>query len=172
MSKPEIREFNLISEIERLQKILLLPITNVIFDERYEYGKLYLNANQELEIIYAKLYVGESFVGTMPYMSDKWGPMYVTSKQNQLDWNKIYEYNKTEILKKVNDLQPLAGAVEVGDFRSLNVKDKNGVLINVAYCTFLNGNWNIVLGDPNPKIMHFSKTFTLPVPPPSLESDE
>ncbi|HTE00773.1 MAG TPA: hypothetical protein VK668_15885 [Mucilaginibacter sp.] len=66
-------EFSLAHEVAKLRKILLLPITNIVFDDRYEYGKQYLDADMDYIRIYAKIYVNDDLIGTIPYMSDRWG---------------------------------------------------------------------------------------------------
>jgi len=79
MVQKEIKEFSLPAEISKLQQILRLPITNVVFDKSYEHGKLYLDNDLNLTIIYAELYIDDSFIGTIPYMSDKWGQCMTTA---------------------------------------------------------------------------------------------
>jgi hypothetical protein len=73
MKIPEIREFSMAYEVDKLRTMLRLPITNIVFDDRYEYGKSYLNEDFRLTVIYAKLYIDENYIGDIPYMSDKWG---------------------------------------------------------------------------------------------------
>jgi hypothetical protein len=146
-TKPaEIREFSLAYEVDRLVQMLKLPITHVEFDERYEYGKLYLDENQEFVIIYAKLYVNDDFIGTIPYISDKWGPGYDTSKQNELAWGKVYQQFQPVIFDKVLHLEPRAATTEVNENRMLLIKNKDGLPINTAYCNYTNNEWDVFLG--------------------------
>lgn len=141
----EIGEFSLAAEISKLQKMLTLPITNVIFDEKYEYGKLYIDNDQNLTIIYAKLFTNDSFIGTIPYMSDKWGPMYDTSKQKELDWGKIYNLFEQEIFTLVRQQQPQAVSAEIRDYKTLFVKDNEDQLINFAFCNYIDNAWQVVV---------------------------
>jgi len=164
---PEIRPFSLAYEIEKLKKFLLLPITNVVFDDRYEYGKLYLNDDMSLTKIYAKLYINDNFIGTIPYMSDKWGPMYDTSALDDIAFNKIYELYQQIIFEKIIEQEPHAATVELvnNNFEPLYVKDKNGAIINTAFCNYINGDWNVALAGPNPKIS-VKVTKVVLTPPP------
>jgi hypothetical protein len=156
-------------EVEKLRKMLRVPITNIEFDERYEYGKLYLDDQLALTIIYAKLYVHDELIGIIPYMSDKWGPMYDTSKQHELAWDKIYLQFQQVIFDKILEQEPLAVYAEIRDFRSLFVKDKNNIVIKVAFCNYIDDEWNIVVGGPNVERRKKVVTvFLQPPPPPDL----
>jgi hypothetical protein len=147
MKSSEMRQFNMADEVDRLVQILKLPITHVEFDERYEHGKLHLDANQQPLIIYARLYVNDDFIGTIPYTSDKWGPGYDPTKQNELDWGKVYQQFQPVIFDKVVQLEPLAATVEAKENRMLLIKNKDGLAINTAYCDYIGNNeWDVVLG--------------------------
>jgi len=52
-------EFNMNNEVEKIRKMLRFPITKVLFDEQYEYGKLYLDESSQLLILYAKLFIAD-----------------------------------------------------------------------------------------------------------------
>ncbi|WCT12488.1 hypothetical protein [Mucilaginibacter jinjuensis] len=170
-SKPsEIREFSMAYEVDKLVKMLKLPITHVEFDERYEYGKLYLDENQEFIIIYARLFVNDDFIGTIPYISDKWGPGYDTSKQNELAWGKVYQQFQPIIFDKILQLEPLTATLETIENRSLLIKNKDGLAINTAYCNYINNEWNVVLGGLYSE--ERVKVFTYKITIPDLDHDE
>jgi len=165
------REFNLTYEIEKLKKIVQLPVTNVVFDERYQYGRLYLDENNDLLRIYAKLYVNDDFVGTVPYVSSERGFMYLSDMEvigNKLAWDKIYDQYRQMIFDKILKQQPLAVTIEIKDYLSLNVKDKDGDIINIAYCTYLNDEWNVIVAGTNPitKVKITKVVIEAPLPPP------
>jgi hypothetical protein len=168
MATPEMREFSPEYEVGRLKKMLLLPITNVVFDDRYEYGKQYLDDNMDFIKIYAKLYVNDELVGTIPYASDRWGPMYHTDKA-EVDWDKIYREYQQVILEKIFQQEPLAATAEIindPSFHSLSIKDKNNIPIKIAYCNYLDDEWNVVVGELNPVIKVKLTTVKLYPPPP------
>jgi hypothetical protein len=167
MKIPEIREFSMAYEVDKLRTMLRLPITNIVFDDRYEYGKSYLNEDFTLTVIYAKLYINENYIGDIPYMSDKWGPMYDTSKQNELAWDKVYQQFQPIIFDKILQKQPLAAAAEAKENKSLLIKDKDGLVINIAYCNYINNEWEVLVGGLNEvrKIL----TTTITITPPSKE---
>jgi hypothetical protein len=171
MATPEMREFSLEYEVSRLKKMLLLPITNIVFDDRYEYGKLYLDDNMDLIKMYAKLFVNE-LVGTIQYSSDRWGPMYYTDK-TEVEWDKIYRQYQHIILEKIYRQEPLAATAEVindESFYSLSVKDKNGIPIKIAYCDYLDDEWRVVIGglDPDRKKVKLITVKLYPPPPSGL----
>ena len=168
MTTPEIREFSLDYEVGRLRKMLRLPITNVVFDDRYEYGKQYLDDNWDFIKIYAKLFVNDELVGTIPYASDRWGPMYHTDKV-EVDWDNIYRQYRQIILEKIYQQEPLADTVEVinnKSFYSLSVKDRNSIPIKRAYCNYDNDEWNVVVGGLDPVEKVILTRVTLHPPPP------
>lgn len=164
MKPSEIREFSLAYEVEKLKKMLTLPITNIVFDERYEYGKLYLNDDLTLTTIYAKLYVNDDLIGNIPYMSDRWGPGYDTGKQKELAWDKVYQQFQREIFDKIVQQEPLAATIEIKEFKSLYVKDKDGTVINTVFCNYINNEWRVFLEGPNP--VEKRVEFTIVINPP------
>ena len=171
MASPEIREFSPEYEVNRLKKMLLLPITSIVFDDRYEYGKRYLDDNMDFIKMYAKLYINDELVGTIQYSSDKWGPMYYTDK-TEIDWDKIYHQYQDTILDKIYKQEPLATTVEIiNDERahSLSIKDRNGIPIKIAYCDYLNEEWNVVVGGLNP--ITRVKLTTVKLYPPRANTD-
>lgn len=165
MKSAEIREFSMVYEVDRLVKMLRLPITHIEFDERYEYGKLYLDENQDLTVIHAKLYVNDDCIGTIPYISDKWGPGYLSSNTNELAWDKVYQQFQPVIFDKVVKLEPLAATAEVIKIRMLLIKNKDGLPINTAYCDYIGNNeWDVVLGGLNPQERVKTSTYTRKAP--------
>ena len=167
MATPEIRPFNLTYEINKLKKILLLPITNIVFDDRYEYGRRYLDDDMSLTKIYAKLYIDDDFIGTIPYMSDRWGPMYDNSALDDIAFDKIYELYQQIILDKIIEQEPYAATVELvkNNFEPLYIKDKNGTVINTAFCNYVDNDWNVALAGPNP-VINTKITNVVLIPPP------
>jgi hypothetical protein len=141
--KAEKRPFSLAYEIDMLKKILLLPITNIVFDERYEYGKLYLDADNDLLVIQGQLYINNELIGNIPYYATDYGYGYNGNKQDELPWDKIYLQFKDELFAQVLTQQPLAATAETGKYKFLNIKDKNGVLINLAFCNYVNNEWTV-----------------------------
>jgi hypothetical protein len=164
----EIREFSLAYETDKLRKILMLPLTNVVFDDRYAYGKLYLDENNDFITIYAKLYVNDEMIGTVPYYSDKWGPMYFKNRLDESVWQKVYQLFQPVIFDQIFKQQPLAATADVKDYASLNVRDKEGTIINTAYCNYVDNDWKLLLTDPNAvlqsKVIHIGIT-----PPPPVD---
>lgn len=160
--------FSLANEVKKLGEILLLPITHIEFDPRYEYGKLYLDDDLNLIIIYAKLYVNDDPIGSLPYRSDKWGPMYDTTKQVELAWDKIYQQFHQSIFSKILQQQKLVATVEIREYKSLNVKDKEGTIINIAHCNYNDNSWEVVLSDPNEKNIISYTTVIICSPPPPI----
>lgn len=166
MAAAEIREFSLAHEIEKLKDMLNLPVTNVVFDDRYEYGKLYIDEDKNLTVIYGQLYVNDEWIGTIPYMSDRWGPMYDTSKQKELAWDKVYRQYEQQILSKIHQQQPQAATAEVKDYRSLYIKDSKGKVINWALCSYIDNNWQVILHDPDYVEKVIVKQISIQAPPP------
>jgi len=168
MAAPETRPFSLAYEIDKLKKRLLLPITNIVFDSRYEYGKLYLDDDMSLIKIYAKLYIDDDFIGTIPYMSDRWGPMYDTAKLDEIAFDKIYQRFQYIIFDKIIGQEPRAATVELvnNNLEPLYVRDKSGAVINTAFCVYVNNEWNVVLAGPNPVTKMKVTNVVLNPPPP------
>lgn len=171
MALPETPKFSLANEVEKLRKFLSLPITHVEFDPRYEYGKLYMDDKMNWIWINAKLFVNDQQIGTIPYFSSGHGFGYDTCNTSVLAWDKIYPQYKQVIFDKIVQQEPLAVIVEPAEYEphenlSLNVKDKNGILIKKACCRFDNGEWDVnVFG-----LNVVKKTVTVKVtltPPPS-----
>jgi hypothetical protein len=167
----EIREFSLAYEVDKLKKMLGVPITNIVFDEKYEYGKRYLNDDMTLTTIYAKLYVNDDLIGTIPYISDKWGPGYFNNNDDELAWYKIYQQFQQVIFDKIVQQEPLAATVEIKGYKSLHVKDKDGTVIKIAYCNYINDEWNAIVGGLNPVIIRKEVTVSI-TPPPFNEGEE
>jgi hypothetical protein len=150
--KARIRKFSLAYEVNKLKKILELPITNIVFDERYEYGKRYLDEGMNLITIYGRLYVNDDFIGTIPYMSDRWGPMYDTNKIKEEEfawWDKVYRQFQQVIFNKIFQQQPLAVTAEIKEYGQLYVKDENGSVINLAFCNYVDDEWNVIVTGTN-----------------------
>lgn len=170
MTTPEIRPFSLAREVDKVRKFLLLLITNVVFDDKYEYGKRYLDDDMSLTKIYAKLYIDAEFIGIIPYMSDRWGPMYDTCGPEDLKYDKIYQLYQQVIFDKIIEREPRAATVELvnNNFEPLYVKDKNGTVINTAFCNYIDNEWNIALAGPNPK-MSVKVTKVMLTPPPLIK---
>ena len=127
----------------------MLPITNIVFDNKYEYGKQYLDENLDNIIIYGKLYINDDLIGTIPYISQAWGIMYDTSKEDKLAWDKIYRLYEREIFDKIFQKEPHAVTVEIKEYGSLNIKNKDNRLIKIAFCHYLDDEWIVVLADLN-----------------------
>lgn len=168
MSAPEIKEFSLTYEVDKLKKILQLPVTNIVFDERYEYGKLYLDHDMNLTTIYGSLYVNNDLIGTIPYMSDKWGPMYDTGKQHELAWDKIYRQFQQVITGKILEQEPLTDTIEPGKYKSLLIRDKDGVVIKKAFCNYISNEWNVTLSGPDAEERKVEIKVVLSPPPPPV----
>lgn len=170
MKKGRTKEFSLAYEVNKLRKFLPLPITNIVFDERYEYGKRYLDDEINHTIIYAKLFINDEMIGTIPYMSDRWGLMYDTNKEDELSWDKIYGQFRDVIFNKILLQQPNAATVEIRKYLSLYIKDKDGALINTALCNYINGEWNVVVAGPNlvEKVKVTKVTIQAPPPPKNI----
>lgn len=175
-----MREFSLTYEVDKLKKILRLPITNIVFDDKYEYGKLYLDENNDLVIIYGKLYINDELIGTMPYISDRWGPGYLNDKAD-LAWDKIYGLFSDVIFNKIVQMEPLAVTAEIAHDQikrygslTLFIRDKDGKQINTALCNCVKGEWNIVLIGLNPltKTIVFSTKITPPPLPPGIGGEK
>jgi len=96
--------------------------------------------------------------------------MYNTHQEEGLDWAEIYRCQENEILGKIYEQQPLSKTVEIGRIRTLNIKDENGFLINVAYCNFIESDWNVVLGDAHDEAKEYN--FKVSITTPRLESEE
>jgi hypothetical protein len=93
--------------------------------------------------------------------------MYDTSKQNELAWDKVYQQFQPIIFDKILQKQPLAAAAEAKENKSLLIKDKDGLVINIAYCNYINNEWEVLVGGLNEvrKIL----TTTITITPPSKE---
>ena len=75
------------------------------------------------------------------------------------------------IFEKIIEQEPHAATVELvnNNFEPLYVKDKNGAIINTAFCNYINGDWNVALAGPNPKIS-VKVTKVVLTPPPFSKS--
>jgi len=144
MSASEKREFSIAYEIDKLRKILRIPVTDIKFDDRYEYGKLYLDGT-ELKTILGELYIGDDVIGIIPYVSTEWGFGYLSGKQRVLNWDKIFELCGPIIFHKIIDQAPFAVSYKMRGELSLNVFDKSGNLINTAFCDYIDDDWRVIV---------------------------
>lgn len=160
------RTFNLEYEIKHLRKLLRLPITHIEFDDRYEYGRLYLDDNCDLIVIYAKLYANDDFIGTIPYRSGTRGPMYDTLNQPELA-SKIYPKFRREIMSKIIEQEPLAKDFHAREDVLLDILDEKGHKVNTAYVAYLEDIWTVTLTGLNPVLEIQTATVVVTAPPPS-----
>jgi hypothetical protein len=169
MPSAQIREFSMPYEIDKLKKILLLPITNILFDEKYEYGVMYLNDDMDFTTIYASLYVNDYFIGTTPYVSTRLGIGYLSCKPDELDWEKVYKQFQQVIFDKIVQQEPLTDSVEIRGFMSLFIKDKIGSIIKIAFCNYIEDEWNVVVSGLDVEERVKVVTVILSPPPFDLE---
>ena len=147
---PWTSRFNLAKEVEKISKLLLLPVTHVVFNKKYKLGKAYRNDKGDYAVINAKLYVNDDLVGTIPYMSEIWGFMYDPYNAEIFAWKKIYAQFEQLIFNKICLQEPLAVAAEPwklgpGHYLILDIKDKAGMLIKRATCRFIDDEWNVFI---------------------------
>jgi hypothetical protein len=168
MSKKEVSVFSMPDEIAKLKKIFLDPSTNIVFDEKWEYGKTYLDENMNYIVFTARIYIADEMVGTIPYMSSSFGTMYHDNSGSGLDWNKIYQLFHHDIFPKILQQAPLANRVETEaqDQRLLLVKDINGTVIKHAFCNYVDDEWRVVVVGTDGQKKQKTVTVTLHVPPP------
>ena len=165
MAVPQSKEFSLAHEVNTLRKMLMLPVTHVVFDNRYQYGKMYMDESMNFIVFYATLYVNDEVIGNIPYMSAGFEPMYITDKQTDLAWDKIYRQYHTDIMGKIIQQEPLAAIGEIWRYKFLFIKDENGTVIRTAFCNYVNDEWEVVLDGPNPVDVVRTATVILASPP-------
>lgn len=172
MATPEALKPDLVNEIEKLRKYLLLPITHVEFDSKYDHGKRYMDDQMNIIWIHAKLFVNDELIGTIPYFTDHVFVGYDTSNHSVFAWDKIYAQFQQVIFDKIYQQEPLAVTAEPAEYEprsylTLNVKDKDGTLIKKAGCCFIDGQWEVnVFGLDTVKITK-RVTVVLTPPPPT-----
>lgn len=164
-------EFSLDKEIEKLRQMLSLPITNVEFDSKYEYGKTYMDDKMNWIWIDAKLFINQEMIGTIPYFSSNFGFGYDTSNHSVFAWDKIYAQFQSVIFDKILEQEPLAVTAEAAEpepqeHLTLNVKDKDGILIKKASCLFIDDQWNVSVYGLN-SIKRTKRVTIILTPPPS-----
>ncbi|HTE00772.1 MAG TPA: hypothetical protein VK668_15880 [Mucilaginibacter sp.] len=70
------------------------------------------------------------------------------------------------IFYKILQQEPLAATAEPGMELSLNIKDKEGILIKQAYCNYINDEWRVVVAGLNAtKKVVVTKVVLQPPPP-------
>ena len=171
MSKKEVSVFSMPDEIAKLKNIFLVPVTNIVFDEKCEYGKTYLDENSNFIIFTASIYIDDEMVGTIPYMSSSFGTMYHDNSGSGLNWNKIYQLFHHDIFSKIVQQEPLAHSAEIEtqDQHLLLVKDMNGTVIKHAFCNYVDDEWRVVVAGTDGQKKQKTVTVTLRVPlPPQM----
>lgn len=139
-----IHPFSIENEVRKLRKYTMLPITHVVFDERYQHGENYIDDNLDYIKILAKLYIAEHYIGEIQYMSSNFGPMYETQSIQQLvNWQKVVDLFHQEILAEVLKQEPRAALLAVQNYEILSVKNAEGTIIKNASFKYFDGRWNI-----------------------------
>lgn len=147
--------------------MLLIPITNVVFDERCEYGKQYLDDEINHTVFRATLSINDEPVGSIPYMSEQLGFMYDTNNVN-IEWDKVYRQYQNVIFKKIAQQQPLAFIAEIRSYGSLFIKDEAENVINLAFCNYIGDEWEVIVTGLN--VVERIKRHTVLVPRPKIKS--
>lgn len=168
----ERSDFRSLSEIDKLKRMLRIPITSVEFDDRYEFDQRYLDENGDFLMFYAKIYINDTMVGTAPYMLGGFGPMYYSGEREDLNWVLIFDLYRNNIMEKVRQKQPLAASAVVRDYKSLYLKDEAGEVINLAFCDYEDDEWRVIVSGTNvvtkvkvTRVVLFPPSPIPPVPP-------
>lgn len=161
-----IQPFSVANEVAKLRKQLQLPVTHIEFDNRYTIGQMYLDDNLDYIKIYAQLYINKDHIGDVQYMSGHFGPMYGNDRAKRIDWAKITGIFYNEFLDLISKSEPLAATLEVRSFQSLFVKDAEGSVITLAFCNYVDDEWQINLSPPDSitRSINFSVAIAPPKP--------
>jgi len=177
MTESRAPKFDMTKEIEKMRKILWLPITHIEFDKRYEYGERYMDDNMNWLWADAKLFINYELIGTMPYFSSEFGFGYDTGNHSVIAWDKIYQQFQDELLSKILQQEPFAVTAQPAEYEPrmsliLDIKDKDETLIKKAFCRFVDGEWEVcVYGLDYITTTHRVNVVLTPPPPLNITGD-
>ena len=160
--------FSLENEAAKVSMYLMLPVTQIIFDDRFSLDEPYVDENWDFIKLRAKLYFQQHYIGEIPYMIGHFGPMYDTGEHELIDWGGIASLFNKELFEEIFKQEPAAGSVESSSYSKLLVKDQEGKTISIAYCHYINNQWQINLTELNSELKAKNVSVKLKVPPPPM----
>lgn len=159
--------FSVENEVAKVSKYLMLPITQIIFDNRFSLSEPYVDENWNFIKLEAKLYIQQNYIGKIPYMIGNFGPMYDAGERELIDWERIAGLFKLELSAGILKQEPAVGSIESKSYGMLLVKDRNGKAINLACCQYIDNQWQINLIGLDSELKTKSVSVMLKVPLPS-----
>jgi hypothetical protein len=115
-------ETKFMTETEKIQKQLKIPIDNINFHSNY-----------------VDILINGEKVGSLPYYEVNGIKTYDTDEKivNNLNWSLVYIKHKFEIDKKIKELlEKNSPYITIGSFRRLYIKDSNEDFICTINCEF------------------------------------
>lgn len=158
--------FSLENEAAKVSMYLMLPITQIIFDDRFSLNEPYVDENWDFIKLRPKLYFHQHHIGRIPNMIGHLGPMFDTGKHELIDWKGIANLFNQELFEEILKQEPAACSVESNSYSTLLVKDQEGKTINIAYCQYVYNQWQINLTGLNSDLKTISVSVKLIAPAP------
>ena len=158
--------FSLENEAVKACRYFMLPVTQIIFDDRFPLNEPYVDENLDFIKLRAKLYFQQHYIGEIPYMISHFGPMYDTGEHELIDWKGITSLFNQVLFEEILKQEPAAGSIESNSYSTLLVKDQEGKTINIAFCHYINNQWQINLTDLNSELKNISVSVKLKAPSP------
>jgi hypothetical protein len=130
------------------------------------YSRTRHSLNAESLAILPEIPINDDCIGIIPYMSGSRGPMYDTSKQRALAYDRVYQRFEHAILDKIVEQEPLAKAFHMREDVLIDVMDGEGNRINTAFLEYLDNEWTVSLTGLDPVEETQSITVEIIAPPP------